>query len=48
VILHGPHGYVIQHFGKAETAAITQEYHGMLARLCQINQLWCLPTATGQ
>jgi hypothetical protein len=48
VILHGPHGYVIQHVGKAETAAITKEHQGMLARLCSINRLWCLPTSNGQ
>ena len=48
VILHGPHGYVIQHLGKAETAAITKEYEGMLTRLCSINRLWCLQTSNGQ
>jgi hypothetical protein len=48
VILHGPHGYVIQHVGNAETAAITKEYEGMLARLCSINRLWCLQTSNSQ
>jgi hypothetical protein len=48
VILHGPHGYVIQHVGKTETAAITKEYEGMLARLCRINRLWCLQTSNGR
>ena len=48
VILHGPSEYVVQHLGKAETAAITKEYEGMLARLCRINRLWCLPTSNSE
>jgi len=48
VILHGPHGYTIQHVGQAETAAITKEYKGMLTRLCKIKQVWCLPPSKGQ
>jgi hypothetical protein len=48
VILHGPHGYFVQHVGKAETAAITKEHEGMLARLCTINRLWCLQTSNSQ
>ena len=47
VILHGPHGFTIQHLGKTETAAITKEYQEMLTRLCKIKQLWCLSTAKG-
>jgi hypothetical protein len=43
VILHGPHGFTIQHLGKTETAAITKEYGAMLTRLCKIKQVWCLP-----
>ncbi|HEX6727780.1 MAG TPA: hypothetical protein VF078_10525 [Nitrospira sp.] len=43
VILHGPHGYTVQHFGQAERAALTNEYREMLARLCRIKDLWCLP-----
>jgi hypothetical protein len=43
VILHGPHGYMIQALGLAERAAITQEYNEMLQRLCSIKNLWCLP-----
>jgi hypothetical protein len=46
VILHGHHGYMIQVLGVTERAAITQEYAGMLARLCQIKEAWCLPTST--
>jgi hypothetical protein len=44
VILDGPHGYIVQFLGTAERAALTQEYSGMLARLCQIKDEWCLPT----
>jgi hypothetical protein len=43
VILHGPHGYNIQHVGKAEREAITREYQAMLAKLCNLKQAWCLP-----
>jgi hypothetical protein len=43
VILHGPHGYMIQHLGVEEAARITKEYGAMLARLCQIKKVWCLP-----
>jgi hypothetical protein len=43
VILHGPHGYMIQALGLAERAAITQEHTEMLHKLCSINALWCLP-----
>ncbi|MGH8648527.1 MAG: hypothetical protein ACREUP_04355, partial [Burkholderiales bacterium] len=43
VILHGPHGYSIQFLGQKETAAITKEYEEMLARLCKIKEVWCLP-----
>jgi hypothetical protein len=43
VILHGPHGYVVQFLGATERGAIDQEYQGMLARLCRIKDLWCLP-----
>jgi hypothetical protein len=45
VILHGPHGYIVQHLGCTETAVITQEYQEMLTRLCKIKQVWCLPTS---
>src|SRR5262245_35585818 len=43
VILHGPHGYMIQALGVAERAAITEEYKEMLQRLCALRNLWCLP-----
>jgi hypothetical protein len=43
VILNGPHGYHIQFLGKTERAAIQKEYEGMLARLCNIKDVWCLP-----
>jgi hypothetical protein len=43
LILHGPHGYMIQFRGVAERDAITTEYEGMLARLCKIKDEWCLP-----
>lgn len=43
VIMPGHHGLMIQPRGQAETAAITKEYAGMLARLCKIKSEWCLP-----
>jgi len=43
VIMPGHHGYLIQPRGEKETAAITKEYAGMLARLCKIKAVWCLP-----
>ena len=43
VILHGPHGYMVQALGVAERAAINEEYKEMLVRLCGLKQLWCLP-----
>jgi hypothetical protein len=43
VILHGHHGYTMQPLGVTETAALTKEYQEMLARLCKIKELWCLP-----
>ena len=48
VILHGHHGYMIQALGVTERAAITKQYEEMLARLCNINELWCLPKEKGQ
>ena len=48
VILHGHHGYMIQLLGLTERAAITREYEEMLARLCGIRDVWCLPDATGE
>jgi hypothetical protein len=43
LILHGPHGYMVQFRGVTERDAITKEYEGMLARLCKIKEAWCLP-----
>jgi hypothetical protein len=43
VIMPGPHGYFIQFFGLTERAAINKEYEEMLARLCKIKDVWCLP-----
>jgi hypothetical protein len=43
LILHGPHGYMVQFRGVSERDAITREYEGMLAQLCKIKQQWCLP-----
>jgi hypothetical protein len=48
VILHGHHGYMIQPFGLTERAAINKEYAEMLARLCNIKDVWCLPKEKGQ
>jgi len=43
VIMPGPHGYMIQPLGLTERAVINKEYEDMLARLCRIKELWCLP-----
>lgn len=43
VILHGRHGYMIQALGLTERAAINKGYEQMLARLCKIKDVWCLP-----
>jgi hypothetical protein len=43
VILHGPHGYMVQFLGVTERDAINKEYEEMLARLCKIKNEWCLP-----
>ena len=48
VILQGRHGYMIQPLGVTERAAINREYEAMLARLCNINNVWCLPKEKGQ
>jgi len=47
VIMPGPHGYNIQLLGLTERAAINKEYEAMLARLCQIKDVWCLPKEKG-
>jgi hypothetical protein len=43
VIHYGPHGYLVHINGVAERAAIDKEYEEMLARLCKIKDVWCLP-----
>jgi hypothetical protein len=43
LILHGPHGYMVQFRGVKERDEITKEYEGRLARLCKIKETWCLP-----
>jgi len=48
VIMPGPHGYFIQLLGLTERAAINKEYEEMLARLCKIKEVWCLPKEKGQ
>jgi hypothetical protein len=48
VIMQGPHGYIIQLLGPAGRAAINKEYEEMLARLCKIKDVWCLPKEQGQ
>jgi len=47
VIMPGPHGYIIQFLGLTERAAINKEYEEMLARLCKIKDVWCLPKEKG-
>jgi hypothetical protein len=48
VILRGHHGYMVQTLGVTERAAINQEYQEMLARLCTIKTVWCLPNPRGE
>ncbi len=48
VILNGPHGYNIQFLGLTERAAVNEEYKEMLARLCKIKEVWCLPKEQGR
>jgi len=43
VILHGPHGYMVQFLGATERDSINKEHAEMLARLCKIKEAWCLP-----
>ena len=45
VIHHGPHGYLVHIRGVAEREAIDKEDEEMLARLCKIRDVWCLPVA---
>lgn len=48
LILSGPHGYIIQLLGLTERAAVNKEYEEMLAKLCKIKEVWCLPKPKGQ
>jgi hypothetical protein len=45
LILHGPHGYMVQFRGVTERDAITNQYEGMLQGLCKIKEAWCLPSS---
>jgi hypothetical protein len=47
VILQGPHGYTVQFLGTTERAAMTDQYKEMLAKLCAIKDVWCLPVTKG-
>jgi hypothetical protein len=48
VIMPGPYGYMIQFLDLKERAAINIEYGEMLARLCKIKDVWCLPKEKDQ
>lgn len=48
VILHGPHGYTVQFLGATERAALNEKYKEMLARLCNIKDVWCLSRTAGE
>lgn len=43
IILHGPHGYMVQFRDASQRDAITRQYQPILAQLCQIKTQWCLP-----
>jgi len=47
VIMPGPHGYMIHLLDLTEKAAINKGYEEMLARLCKIKEVWCLPKEKG-
>lgn len=47
VIMPGPHGYMIHPVDLTERAVINKEYEEMLARLCKIKAVWCLPKEKG-
>ncbi len=48
VIMPGVYGYMIHFLDLTERAAINKEYEEMLARLCKMKELWCLPEAKVQ
>ena len=39
----GIHGYINLNAGEKEVADINTEYKGMIAELCEIKKVWCLP-----
>jgi hypothetical protein len=39
---------MIQPLDLTERAGINKEYEEMLARLCEIKEVWCLPEEEGQ
>ena len=39
----GPHGFIIQAVGQAEKEAINEEYAELIARLCEVREVYCLP-----
>ncbi len=43
VIMPGIYGYIVQPIDLTERAAINKEYEEMLARVCKIKEVWCLP-----
>ena len=43
IISRGPHGYIIKGVGVTEKAVINKEYEGMIKRLCEIKEAYCLP-----
>ena len=47
VIMPGHHGYMIQLLGQTERAAVNKEYEEIIARLCKIKEVWCLPKEQG-
>lgn len=47
LIMPGPHGYMIHAVDLTERAVINKEYDEMLARLCKIKAVWCLPKEKG-
>jgi len=48
VIMPGHHGYFTQPIDLTERATINKEYEDMLARLCKIKEVWCLPKEKSQ
>jgi hypothetical protein len=48
LIHHGPHAYLVQARGVAESEAITKGYQEMLTRLCKIKRVWCLSESKGR